>query len=99
MIKNLRALREEKPAKSAQFNDNSYTFVENITAMTTILIKPKTEAEKNLLTLLLKKMNIEIQIVEEPMPNYETRKAMDDVDNKKGVRVKDSHELFNTLGI
>jgi len=67
--------------------------------MTTIVIKPKSKEEKNLLTLLLKKMNIEIQVVEEHMPNYETRKAMDDVENKKGIRLKDSQELFNALGI
>jgi len=67
--------------------------------MTTIVIKPKSKAEKNLLTLLLKKMNIEVQVVEESMPNYETQKAMDDVENKKGTRLKDSQELFNTLGI
>ncbi len=67
--------------------------------MTTILIKPKTKSEYNLLTRLLKKMNIEIQVVEESTPNYETQKAIEDVENKKGVRVKDSKELFNTLGI
>ena len=67
--------------------------------MTTILIKPKTKSEYNLLTRLLKKMNIEIQVVEESIPNYETQKAIEDVENKKGVRVKDSKELFNTLGI
>jgi len=72
--------------------------------MTTIIIKPKSKAEKNLLTRLLKKMNIEAQVVEEPMPNYpmpnyETRKAMQDVENKKGTRLKDSQELFNKLGI
>ena len=67
--------------------------------MTTIIIKPKTEAEYNLLTQLLKRMNIDIQLVDEPEPNYETRKAMEDVENKKGIRVKDSEELFDTLGI
>ena len=67
--------------------------------MTTIIIKPKTEAEYNLLTQLLKRMNIDIQLVDEPEPNYETRKAMEDVENKKGVRMKDSEELFDTLGI
>lgn len=67
--------------------------------MTTIIIKPKTEAEYNLLTQLLKRMNIDIQLVDEPEPNYETRKAMENVENKKGIRVKDSEELFDTLGI
>ena len=67
--------------------------------MTTILIKPKTKSEYNLLTRLLKKMNIEIQIVEESIPNYETLKAMDDVESKKGIKTKNSKELFDTLGI
>ena len=67
--------------------------------MTTIIIKPKTEEEQKLLTQLLKKMNIETKIVEEPLPNYETQKAMKDVEMKKGTKVKDSKELFNKLGI
>ena len=67
--------------------------------MTTILIKPKTKSEYNLLTRLLKKMNIEIQIVEESVPNYETQKAIQDVENKKGIRHKNSKELFDTLDI
>ena len=67
--------------------------------MTTILIKPKSKSEYNLLTRLLKKMNIEIQVVEESTPNYETRKAIEDVENKKGIRSKNSKELFDSLGI
>jgi reverse gyrase len=67
--------------------------------MTTIVIKPKSKAEKNFLTRLLKKMNIEAQVVEEPMPNYETRKAMEDVEKRKGIRAKDAQELFNMLDI
>ena len=67
--------------------------------MATILIKPKTKSEYNLLTRLLKKMNIEIQVVEESMPNYETLKAIEDVENKKGIRTKNSKELFDNLGI
>jgi len=67
--------------------------------MTAILIKPKTKAEYHLLTQLLKRMNIDIQVVEEPLPNYETRKAIKDVENKKGIRAKNTEELFNTLGI
>lgn len=67
--------------------------------MTTILIKPKTKSEHNLLTRLFKKMNIEIQVVEEPKPNYETQKAMEDVENKKGIKSNNSKELFDTLGI
>jgi hypothetical protein len=67
--------------------------------MTTIIIRPKNKAEKNFLSRLLKKMNIETQFIEEPMPNFETRKAMEDVENKKGTKVKDSKELFSKLGI
>lgn len=67
--------------------------------MTTIIIRPKNKAEKNFLSRLLKKMNIETQFIEEPMPNLETRKAMEDVENKKGTKVKDSKELFSKLGI
>lgn len=67
--------------------------------MTTIIIRPKSSDEKNLITEMLKKMNIEASIVEEPFPNYETQKAISDVENKKGTRVKNSDELFNLLGI
>jgi len=67
--------------------------------MTTIIIRPKSSDEKNLITKMLKKMNIEASIVEEPFPNYETQKAISDVENKKGTRVKNSDELFNLLGI
>jgi len=67
--------------------------------MTTIIIKPKSRDEKNLLTKMLKKMNIEVSIVEDPTPNYDTQKAINDVENKKGTRVKDSGELFNLLGL
>jgi hypothetical protein len=67
--------------------------------MTTIIITPKSRDEKNLLTKMLKKMNIEVSIVEDPSPNYETQKAINDVENKKGTRVKDSGELFNLLGL
>ncbi len=67
--------------------------------MTLIVIKPKTKSEKNLLTQMLKKMNIDVQVVEEPVPNYETQEAMEDVDNKIGTRVNDSKELFDLLGI
>ena len=67
--------------------------------MTTIVIKPKTKAEMNLLTRLLKKMNIEIQVVEESIPNYETTQAIEDVESGKGIRTEDSKELFNALGI
>jgi len=67
--------------------------------MTTIVIKPKTKEEQDFLTHLLKKMNIEASVVEELVPNYETRKAMEDVHQKKGKKVKDAQELFTKLGI
>ena len=67
--------------------------------MTLIVIKPKSKSEKNLLTRMLKKMNIDVQVVEEPVPNYETREAMEDVEKKRGTRVRDSKELFDLLGI
>ncbi len=67
--------------------------------MTTIIVKPKTKSEYNLLTRLLKKMNIDMQVVEEPAPNDETKMAMEDAEDHIGIRVKDSKELFDTLGI
>ena len=44
-------------------------------------------------------MNIDANIVEEPMPNYETRKAMKDVEDKIGTPVKDANDLIAKLGI
>ena len=67
--------------------------------MKSIVIKPKTKKEQTFITHLLKKMNIEVSIVEEHMPNYETRMAMEDVHKKKGKKVKGSQELFTKLGI
>lgn len=67
--------------------------------MTTIVIKPKNKAEKEFLSRLLKKLNIETQFIEEPMPNSETKRAMEDVEHKKGTKVKDSQELFSRLGL
>ncbi len=67
--------------------------------MTTIIIKPKNKAEKIFLTRLLKKMNVEAHFIEEPIPNYETQKAIKDVEHLKGTKVKDSEELFSKLGI
>jgi hypothetical protein len=67
--------------------------------MTTIVIKPKSKEEQDLITVLLKKMNIEAEVVEESASAHETRKAMDDLRNKKGTKVKNADELFNKLGI
>jgi hypothetical protein len=67
--------------------------------MTTIIVHPKSKDEKDLITRILRKMNIEASIVEEPLPNYETKKAISDVEQKKGTRVKNSGELFRQLGI
>ena len=47
--------------------------------MTTIIVHPKTKDEINLLTKMLRKMNIELNIVEDTSPNYETQKAISDV--------------------
>jgi len=67
--------------------------------MTTILVKPKSKKEQDFLKYLFEKMQIEAQVVEEASPNYGTRKAMQDVNERKGTRVKDSSELFSKLGI
>lgn len=67
--------------------------------MTTIVIKPKNKAEQQLLTRLLKKMNVEAQLVEEPVPNRETLQAIKDVESGKGTKYKDTNELFSHLGI
>ena len=67
--------------------------------MTTIVITPKSKAEQDFLTRLLKKMNVDSCVVEDPLPNYETRKALADVDRKKGNRAKNAEELFGKLGI
>ena len=67
--------------------------------MTTIVIRPKNKAEKEFLSRLLKKMNIETQFIEEAVLNVETRKAIEDVELRKGTKVKDAQELFSKLGI
>ena len=67
--------------------------------MTTILVKPRTKREQLFLTRLFKKMNVEAHIVHESVPNFETRKAMEDVEMKKGERAENSEDLFNKLGI
>lgn len=67
--------------------------------MTSIVIIPKSKAEKEFLTRLFKKMNVEAHIVEEPTPNEESLKAMADVRQGLGNRVKSSDELFTQLGI
>jgi hypothetical protein len=67
--------------------------------MTAIVIKPRIKEEETFLKELLKKMNIDTLIVEEPTPNYETILAIEDVEKKKGTRVKDSGELFTQLRI
>ena len=73
--------------------------MKNPESVSTIVIKPKSKEEQDFLTSLLKKMNIEANVVEEPMPNYETKKAMEDVQQKKGKKVKNAQELFTKLGI
>ena len=44
-------------------------------------------------------MNIVTYLFEEPTPDYETRKAISDVESHQGTKVKDSKELFSRLGI
>jgi hypothetical protein len=67
--------------------------------MTTIVIKLKSKKEEEFFRELLKKMNIETHLIEEPVPNYETQKVIEDVETGKGIHVKDSGELFAQLGI
>jgi len=71
----------------------------NIKAMNTLVIKPRSEEEQEFLTNLLKKLDVEVNVVEEPTPNYETKRAMEDVNNKKGTKVDNSEELFTKLGM
>jgi len=65
--------------------------------MTTIVIKPKNKAEKIFLTRLLKKMNIETQFIEEPVPNYETKKAIKDVESGRVTMATSVDELFDSI--
>ena len=67
--------------------------------MAKIIVKPKNKEEESFLTRLLKKMHVKVEIIEESSPNEETQKAIEDVENKKGTKVKDSQDLFNKLGI
>ena len=67
--------------------------------MAKIIVKPKNKEEESFLTCLLKKMHVKVEIIEESSPNEETQKAIEDVENKKGTKVKDSQDLFNKLGI
>ena len=67
--------------------------------MNTIIIIPKTKEEQDFLTCLLQKMNVDVNIVEDFSPNYETKKAMEDFRLKKGTKAKDTQDLFVKLGI
>lgn len=67
--------------------------------MSTIIIKPKNRAEEALLTKLLITMNVDSNLVQEPFPNYDTLKAIQDVESGKGNKVEDSTDLFDKLGI
>jgi antitoxin component of RelBE/YafQ-DinJ toxin-antitoxin module len=66
--------------------------------MSKIIVKPKNKEEQNFLTRLLKKMDVKAEVVDESSPNEETQKAIEDVENKKGTKVRDSQDLFNKLG-
>lgn len=61
--------------------------------MKTIIIKPKSKEEEDLLTLLFKKMKIEAIVVEEHLPAYETHKPAENVSDKKISRNKKLKEL------
>ena len=67
--------------------------------MAKIIVKPKNKEEQNFLTRLLKKMDVKAEVVDESLPNEETQKAIKDVENKKGTKVKNSQDLFNKLGM
>jgi len=67
--------------------------------MSTIVIKPKNKAEEALLTKMLKKMNVDALLVQEPFPNYDTIAAIQDVESDRGTKVKDSADLFKKLGL
>lgn len=67
--------------------------------MSTIVIKPKNKAEEALLTKMLRKMNVDAHLINEPFPNYDTVAAIQDVESGKGTRAKDSKDLFDKLGI
>ena len=44
-------------------------------------------------------MDVKAEVVDESLPNEETQKAIEDVENKKGTKVKNSQDLFKKLGI
>ncbi|MBS3742510.1 MAG: hypothetical protein KGY69_20050 [Bacteroidales bacterium] len=67
--------------------------------MAKIIVKPKNKEEQNFLTRLFKKMDVKAEVVDESLPNEETQKAIEDVENKKGTKVKNSQDLFNKLGM
>jgi len=64
--------------------------------MTKLVIKPKSKEEEELLTRLFKKMNIEVQVFEEPLPDYETLKAVEDVHHRKGTKLNNLDQLFGS---
>jgi hypothetical protein len=67
--------------------------------MNAIVIKPRNKKEETFLKELFRKMNVETHIVKEPVLNYETIRAIEDVEMKKGTSVKDSGELFSNLSV
>lgn len=67
--------------------------------MSTIVIKPKNREEEALLTKMLKKMNVEVHLVHEPIPNYQTKKAILEVESGQGTKAQNAQDLFNKLGI
>ena len=67
--------------------------------MKTIVIKPKNKEEEVLLTKLLSRMRVEAHLVDDKTPNETTQKAIQEVEENKGIHVKDSNQLFKDLGI
>jgi len=47
----------------------------------------------------MRKRTMERKGEKKPLPNIETKKAIKDVEIARGIKVKDSKELFSKLGI
>ncbi len=67
--------------------------------MNNILVKPKSKEEEEFLTKLLKKLNIDSRIIEEPVPNSKTKKAIKEFEKGNGIKAENSKELFSQLDI
>jgi hypothetical protein len=56
--------------------------------MKTLIIKPKSKEEEDLLTRLLAKMHIEVQLLEEPLSEYTTPEPTDTMHRSEEARAK-----------